>query len=654
MSVDWCWALDPHLRLIELEGTGARTGGLRKELLLGKCPWDWPGAMAANATPLQEALAQRNPVEGLELKVRDRRGQWRHFAAYGEPLWDGDGNFAGYRGTARETTQRRRSEALLALEHAVTRELAEASTSRKVLQAVMRVICDSEQWETGGFFRVVDDHGTTRLEVGWSGPGISQEAADYYKQTAGTTIPPGGMLSQVVTSAQPLWVRALRASQTTWAERVRSTGQRATLFTPVLVDSRVIGVFAFASRELREPDARLLQSMRVIGEQAGQFLKRKEAEQRLRLSEGRFRALTDLSSDWYWETDEHLCLIRIDGRQVEEGETFPGRGAIGKRVLFENLPVENPADGEIVAHAVEARQSFHDVLVVHGSTRRFVSVSGAPILDVAGRFLGYRGVGRDVTPLKQAEQSRLEAVRLDAENQALQEGNRLKGLFLTNMSHELRTPLNGIVGFVELLQLQAAEAGDSKADEYLEKIQGAGSHLLQLIEQLLDFAKTEAGRIALRPEAGRLSTLVADVVGTFDLAVRQQALHVTCDLDATVDDVIVDPLRLKQVIGAYLSNAVKFTLPNGRIVVRTRPAGAGCFRLEVEDTGIGIAQADLRKLFAAFHQLSSGHAKNYPGAGMGLALARALIEAQGGTVGVQSVAGSGSIFHFVLPSQPQA
>jgi CheY-like chemotaxis protein len=158
----------------------------------------------------------------------------------------------------------------------------------------------------------------------------------------------------------------------------------------------------------------------------------------------------------------------------------------------------------------------------------------------------------------------------------------------------------------------------------------------------------ESGKFEFYPEPVQLPRLVSEVMGVLQGAAQRKHILTDVDLDPGLNDLVLDPVRLKQVLYNYLSNAIKFTPEQGRVSVRARPDGASHFRLEVEDTGIGIAAADLGRLFGEFQQLDSGYSKRHQGTGLGLALIRRLVEAQGGSVGVRSVPGQGSVFHLVL------
>jgi len=238
LSSDWYWEQDAQFRLIRLEGRHAMQAYSSASELLGKHPWEYPGVVSDSADfdRIRATMMAHQPFRDLEYAFRDQQGYLRYVSVTGEPLMDPNGQFTGYRGTSRDVTARRRAQALVALEHAVTRSLAEADSSREVLKAVMRVICESEQWETAGYFRVEDEAGTARLIVGWNGPDARRATIEYYKGTLDTVVAPGGLLSRVIAAGKPIWIADMNVSQTTWRERVTRTDQRATFSFPVWAD----------------------------------------------------------------------------------------------------------------------------------------------------------------------------------------------------------------------------------------------------------------------------------------------------------------------------------------------------------------------------------------------------------------------------------
>ena len=276
------------------------------------------------------------------------------------------------------------------------------------------------------------------------------------------------------------------------------------------------------------------------------------------------------------------------------------------------------------------------VVQVPGNGRALCRVS---ILDLRGR------------KLIEAERDRVRD--LEEQNLRIHEANRLKSEFLAAMSHELRTPLNTIIGFSELLFYGRVAADAPEHHEFLGDILTSSRHLLQLINDVLDLAKVEAGKLEFRPEPVVLDTVIAEVISLLRTLSLQKRIRVTVEADRAVEVVVVDPVRFKQILYNYLSNALKFTPEGGSIVVRTSPETADSFRIEVEDSGIGIAPDQLKRLFLEFEQLDSGEPRQQ-GTGLGLALTRRIVEAQGGTVGVRSSLGHGSVFHAVLPRETSA
>ena len=244
---------------------------------------------------------------------------------------------------------------------------------------------------------------------------------------------------------------------------------------------------------------------------------------------------------------------------------------------------------------------------------------------------------------------RLKSAQLEAEKQQVVNTSRLKSEFISNMSHELRTPLNAIIGFSELLHDGLIPCDSARHREFLGHILGSSRHLLRLINEVLDLSKIEAGKLDIFPKQLDFSRLAAEVLEAFQVSARRHGLEMTMDVDPALGDIVVDPDRLRQVLHTYLSNAIKFSPQGGTVALRAFPETGERFRVEVEDSGMGISAADMPRLFVEFQQLDSGVTKRHQGTGLGLAVTRKLVEAQGGSVGARSTLGQGSVFHAVLP-----
>jgi protein-histidine pros-kinase len=247
---------------------------------------------------------------------------------------------------------------------------------------------------------------------------------------------------------------------------------------------------------------------------------------------------------------------------------------------------------------------------------------------------------RDITARKRLEEEQYRKIK---------EANRLKSEFLANMSHELRTPLNAIIGFASLIHGEKAGALNENQKEYLGDILASSRHLLHLINDVLDLAKVEAGKMEFRREPVDLAATLGEATDTLRGLAAEKQLRISSEMSPAITVVNIDPAKFKQVLYNYLSNAIKFTPAEGAITIRIQPEGDDRFRLEVEDTGIGIAPEDMHRLFVEFQQLDASPTKKYGGTGLGLALTKRIIEAQGGSVSVQSVVGKGSTFAAVLP-----
>jgi PAS domain S-box-containing protein len=332
----------------------------------------------------------------------------------------------------------------------------------------------------------------------------------------------------------------------------------------------------------------------------------------------------------------------MHGYTVEElvGAPVSTLWAEGTRADMERHAHETHDHGHLVAETTHRRKD---------GTTIAVEVVATTIKDASGKIAWFVANVQDITERKRLQQSRVHAIELEARSQRIEEANRLKSEFLANMSHELRTPLNSIIGFAELLYDEQVGPVGPKQKEFLDDILTGGRHLLRLINDVLDLAKVEAGKMEFRPEPVDLGRLVGTVVQSLRAAAIEKRLDISASVDASLTGLVLDPGRFKQILYNYLSNALKFTPDAGKVSVRVIPEGDESFRLEVEDSGAGIAADQVGRLFVAFQQLETSAAKRHGGTGLGLALTRRLAEAQGGAVGVRHAERGGSIFFAILP-----
>ncbi len=236
----------------------------------------------------------------------------------------------------------------------------------------------------------------------------------------------------------------------------------------------------------------------------------------------------------------------------------------------------------------------------------------------------------------------------DANHQLL-ESVRQRSMFLSSVSHDLRSPLHTIIGFSELLIAGQVAPGTPEHHESLADILDAGRRLLAQIDDILAIAATEQGRVELHPEPVALGALVLDVCAAARPVGGVEHVRLDCEFDPALAEVTVDPLRLRQIVFNYVSNAFRFVPDGGHIVVRTIAEGPDWFRLEVEDSGTGVAPSELSRLFTEVSTVPGSRMAR--GTGFGLALTRRLVEAHGGSVGAHNQPHAGSVFHARLPRQ---
>jgi GAF domain-containing protein len=239
---------------------------------------------------------------------------------------------------------------------------------------------------------------------------------------------------------------------------------------------------------------------------------------------------------------------------------------------------------------------------------------------------------------------------IEDKSRQLQQASEYKSQFLASMSHELRTPLNAIIGLTDMMVSHAPRFGTEKAQEPLQRVHRAGTHLLGLINQVLDLSKIEAGKLELNPQTVQLAPLIDEVLGTASQLAEQNKNRLLVEGQENVGALTVDPMRLRQILLNLLSNACKFT-KEGEVTLRARKVANGGQWIEfaVADTGIGMTPEQQAKLFAEFTQADAATAQHFGGTGLGLAITRKLARLMGGDVAVASEPGKGSVFTVRLP-----
>lgn len=382
--------------------------------------------------------------------------------------------------------------------------------------------------------------------------------------------------------------------------------------------------------ELKSREAALLRAKAEL-EQA--LAQRASAEQR-------FSDIAAVTDGWLWEQDQDLRFSYLSATDHVDQLGLNADSILGKtreEWLKEYPEVRASADWDIVLTALRERRPFRNFVYraphAPDGTERWFRVSGQPVFDSAGVFLGYRGVGSDVSELYLAK-ARAE------------EASRTKSMFLANMSHEIRTPMNGVLGMAEVLE---AALTDPEHKRMIGTIRKSGETLLNILNDILDMSKIEAGKLELENVP----------FSPVELAERVEDLHrLKADEKGLDFEVLVstgaemrrmgDPFRVQQILHNLVSNAIKFT-DRGEVTVEVSGRLGTPLVLEVRDSGIGMSAAEIERLHEEFRQADSSVTRRFGGTGLGMAITRTLVSRMGGDIRVSSALGVGTTVRVTLP-----
>ena len=385
------------------------------------------------------------------------------------------------------------------------------------------------------------------------------------------------------------------------------------------------------------------------------------ARRALEESERQFRTLAESIPQLAWMADETGALFWYNQRWYDYTGTTPAQmEGWGWRTLHH--PDHLARVETRYRAAVQAGEPWEDTFPLRGADgayRRFLS-RALPLRDDAGRAVRWFGTNTDVEETLRAQEARTQALaEAQAARAQAEEANRAKSVFLATMSHEIRTPINAVIGYADLLDMGIQGTLSDGQRGYLDRMRASSQHLLGLVNDVLDFAKIEAGQMGVTRARVGLRDAAADALA---MVLPQGAARgielgeVPCDADAAY---VGDPDRVRQILLNLLSNAIKFTRPGGRVTVRCwgdaeplpgvhppQPGPYAC--IEVEDSGIGIAPEHLVRIFEPFTQVDDTHTRETGGTGLGLAISRRFARLMGGELSARSRPGHGSVFTLWL------
>ena len=426
------------------------------------------------------------------------------------------------------------------------------------------------------------------------------------------------------------------------------------VYVPLFYDNKLIGLFSLGRTPINSMTPDFVNFLESVGNYVSiailRFMseqKKHAAEENLKQREQQLRLAIDYSADWeYWLGTQGEVIysspacFRISGYTREEIQQNP-------ETL---LKIVHEEDVEKVKSFLKMdKETQFEYRIIHKNGNLvWIEHHSQPVYDESGHNLGKRGSNRDITDRKRIEQELKESgENLRKAKEQADTANKSKSEFLANMSHEIRTPMNAILGFSEILLSQIKTP---KYEEYLRTIVNSGKTLLSIINDILDLSKIEAGKLEFTYEPVDISGILEEVKMIFSQKIKEKNLKFILDINNDgKKGFVLDEVRIRQVVLNLVGNAIKFT-EKGYVRVglstkiNDKDVNKIDLNIEIEDTGIGVSEAEKEKIFGAFIQQSNQSTKKYGGTGLGLAICKRLVEKMNGTISLESEIGKGSKF----------
>ena len=549
--------------------------------------------------------------------------------------------------------RRRDSDRRLAVQYEVSHVLAGSERLDDAAPKILRAVCEGLGWDVAQFWVVDPARPRLCFVAAWRAQTIEEAAAAALRH-GGEFARGEGLPGRVWASCRPAWIVDL--ARDPYFRRLReasSAGLRSAFAFPVTTDNHVRGVLEFMSREAREPDDDLLRAVASLGSQIGQFMERRTTERRLNEREALHRAVVETALD-------AIVGMDADGRITEFNPAaerifgYTRAQAIGRDMGELIIP-----ERYVVAHRQGLRRYLTtgeahilgqrvELPAMRADGTEFPAELAITVVPGQTRpaFVGFM---RDITERKRAEEER--ARLLTSERQArgqAEAASRAKSEFLATMSHELRTPLNAIGGYAELLELGVRGPITPEQREDLARLRRSQQHLLAMINDVLNFAKIDAGQVSYDITEVSAADVLADVEAIVTPLIRDRELRYVNRAAGRRHAMWADRDKLLQILVNLLTNAVKYTEAGGSITVDCHVEGAAVL-IRVHDTGIGIPADRLPLIFEPFVQLNRRLSRPLEGVGLGLAISRDLARGMKGELTVTSTVGEGSTFTLTLP-----
>ncbi len=628
--------------------------GYSSQSMIGRSTMDFIHADDRRGVAKQfEALRSSDAPMEMEFRLIDQQGEWRTFQAIGTNLLDEQ--VRGIVINSRDITEKREAEDRLKRQnqyletlHSVALTLMERLEIAELLESI--VIRAGELVGTAhGYLYIVDRHERlVRLEVG----------TGFFHDITGTSLTAGeGLVGRVWETGETIVIE----NYSVWehrTDRLHHSDVNATVAVPLLHGAEVVGVLGLAY--ISNPTQfgiEAIQSLETFAELAAvaldnaqlyqaaqeEIVERYRAQIALAQNEANLIALIENTEDFVWSIDRDYKVVILNSTSKQLFDLVYRQPLLKDAHILDLLPEENDIrriwkERYDLALAGQ-RFVLEDTYVIDGTVAD-IETSYNPIVS-HGAVTGVSCFARDITIRKQIERE------LQQAKETAELANRAKSAFLANMSHELRTPLNAIIGYSEMLQEEAEEEGYEEIVPDLSKIQSAGNHLLDLINNILDLSKIEAGRMELFLETFEVSKLIEEVQYTIAPLVEKNGNQFVTDCPPEVGRMHADLTKVRQTLFNLLSNASKFT-EQGSITLKAERRGEWVHFI-VKDTGIGMTTEQMQEIFKEFTQADASTTRKYGGTGLGLTISRRFCQMMDGDITVDSEYGHGTTFTVVLP-----